>query len=287
MTTVNDEQVVSRMENFTDAITKDVKFEEIADLLIAKNLLSSDEFNHILKLPFESEKMSVYLKKFLPNKEPGYAAIFVEVLREANYSWIANEILPNRPAPYSLKSKGRKSRSSGPTEPKIKSARHLEETENGEDEVDTVPIGRMSPDEDVCGNQTPLASQPITENIDNNNILPEKENSVKFSELAHLYFSVMLYTNFYIPELTKEVVNMVSNSTYLLTRWRSFCHYLDLDNQIPTIMMFLLANPEDNKIPVIHLLKTWEQQYPKEANLGNLIKYLRESKANELAGILF
>jgi len=87
-------------------------------------------------------------------------------------------------------------------------------------------------------------------------------------------------------ELTKDVINMASKSNYLLRRWMSLCHHLELDSEEHTIRMHLATNPQDSSMPIIHLLKAWKEQNPKQATVGNLIKNLRELKANELAGKL-
>jgi hypothetical protein len=88
----------------------------------------------------------------------------------------------------------------------------------------------------------------------------------------------------FILELTKDVINMASKSNYLLRRWMSLCHHLELDFEEHTIRMHLATNPQDSSMPIIHLLKAWKEQNPKQATVGNLIKNLRELKANELAG---
>jgi Death domain len=87
-------------------------------------------------------------------------------------------------------------------------------------------------------------------------------------------------------ELTKDVINLASKSNYLLRRWMSLCHHLELDSEEHTIRMHLATNPQDSSMPIIHLLKAWKEQNPKQATVGNLIKNLRELKANELAGKL-
>lgn len=162
-----EESTFNKIVPYFDTIKKDVIFELIADKLIASSLLLPEEFNHILSLPLNSEKVAYYLETVLPKRE---SVTFLEVLRTANYAWISDKILPAKQLPFALNGRKEKKRTSASTGPVIKRAKSI-----NDDCVDASVIEAADEpmmDEDVCGNRdigkAVPAISPLTST--NNNI---------------------------------------------------------------------------------------------------------------------
>lgn len=278
------ETTFSKIKPYFDTIKKDVNFEQIADKLIASSLLLPEEFNHINSLPLNSERVSYYLETILPKRD---STTFLEVLRQANYAWISDEILPAKQLPFPLNGRKEKMRTSASTGPVIKRAKSVVSEDCVDASVVEAPM-----DEDVCGNcdigNAVPAISPLTSANNNNTTSPNKVDKCSDSTFQCIIWPSLLYNNLkLISELTKEIITMASKSNYLLGKWLSLCHHLELDSEATVIRMHLATNPQDSNMPIIHLLKAWKEQYPKQATVGNLVKNLRELKANELAGKLY
>jgi hypothetical protein len=173
-----EETTFSKIVPYFDSIKKNVNFEQIADKLVASSLLLPDEFHHIASIPLNSDKVAHYLDTILPKRE---SVTFLEVLRQANYAWISDEILPAKQLPFALNGRKEKKRTSTvPRRAVIKKAKSV--TDDDEVDASVIEAAGVPMDEDVCGNRAmEKASVPatpsLTVNTNNNTTLTKIDKS--------------------------------------------------------------------------------------------------------------
>jgi hypothetical protein len=175
-----EETTFSKIVPYFDAIKKDVKFEQIADKLVASSLLLPEECSHIVSLPL-NERVAYYLDTILPKRE---SAEFLEVLRDANYAWISDKILPVEQLPFALnrcKDKKRTATFMAPKTAAVKRAKSV--TDDDEVDASVIEADSVPMDEDVCGNrEIEKASVPAISPLTSTNNNTTSTKIDKFSE---------------------------------------------------------------------------------------------------------
>jgi hypothetical protein len=182
-----EETTFSKIVPYFDSIKKNVNFEQIADKLVASSLLLPDEFHHIASIPLNSDKVAHYLDTILPKRE---SVTFLEVLRQANYAWISDEILPAKQLPFALNGRKEKKRTSTvPRTAVIKKAKSV--TDDDEVDASVIEAAGVPMDEDVCGNRAmeKASVPPLTVNTNNNTTL------TKIDKLSESMFFLCRHCN--------------------------------------------------------------------------------------------
>ncbi|XP_059475647.1 uncharacterized protein LOC132196787 [Neocloeon triangulifer] len=253
---MNEEEVVERLHKYKEAIKQDVLFINIADKLITHKLLDRDEYYLLKEIPENALRMEKYLNDVLPKKLDGfgYASAFSHVLRMTEPLWLAEKIRPLTPDPQSAK-KASKRRISKSTSPRNQSTRKDQESPSSSgDEVDAVKI---------CRSETPKESAAAGK-INNND---QVEDRSKYLQL----------------EISKEMIDVVSNDIYVIQKWCSLVHALDMDSDMASLRVKMFLNPDGIDYVIASLIKSWIGKNPKTANLGSLIDALRNARFNYAA----
>ena len=84
-------------------------------------------------------------------------------------------------------------------------------------------------------------------------------------------------------EISEQMINFVKKNSIILRRWQSLAHTAGLSHRVEVIKARVRGEGGDLDQHVAELIREWVEEFPETANLGGLIKLLREQNFNDTA----
>ena len=84
-------------------------------------------------------------------------------------------------------------------------------------------------------------------------------------------------------EISEQMINFLKKNSIILRRWQSLAHSAGLSHRVEIIKARVRAEGGDLDQHVAELIREWVEECPETANLGGLIKLLREQNFNDTA----
>ena len=84
-------------------------------------------------------------------------------------------------------------------------------------------------------------------------------------------------------EISEQMINFVKKNSIILRRWQSLAHAAGLSHRVEVIKARVRGEGGDLDQHVAELIREWVEESPETANLGGLIKLLREQSFNDTA----
>ena len=84
-------------------------------------------------------------------------------------------------------------------------------------------------------------------------------------------------------EISDQMINFVKKNSIILRRWQSLAHSAGLSHRVEIIKARVRGEGGDLDQHVTELLREWVEEFPETANLGGLIKLLRDQHFNDTA----
>ncbi|XP_065568837.1 uncharacterized protein LOC136032454 [Artemia franciscana] len=85
-------------------------------------------------------------------------------------------------------------------------------------------------------------------------------------------------------EITYEMLTVLRRNSRVVRNWCALAHRLGLSTQVNSIHMKINMRMESVDLAIIYLMEEWKGIQPKDYNLEQLVRILREEQFNDVAG---